>query len=476
MPDSARPSAPSTDGAPQATPVADGPTCDLSDTDIVALVEDAENNEHAGGLETCDSHNYEWYAEAERDMQAYLKRVEQQADAEAAAAEAAEPPPVVADDDDDEEEDEGFPGGDLAKDRTASFGGSWEDEPLADWQPEKILSRRRVKGATYYLVKWRSHADPTWEPEEDLEEEGHGKTLAEFNAGRRKKAAAVAAAASESAEGKKEAVPAPPAHVLSTPFDPTIYWTRFESMICLKFAEAGYTAEAIHNVCDGKRARAFTDKWTKMDSVPVMLCHGTRSNLLLRIIESGLRVPNQGANPIAVLNGSVHGVGIYTSRTPSVSDWYTRGCGVMLICAGLISGDFVGTSDISDIGNTVVFFRDDLILPCFLVRYTRARSGEDPPVQYHKTLSPETLRGYLALSNSPNPTPASISLARQNYLAGCAYAAQMEKDPATVSQGGCQPGMAWTKKAKTLTKKQLRAAPRSAKDAYKQGLLLQKRG
>ena len=444
------------------------PTCDLSDADIVALVEDAENSEHVGGLETCDSHNYEWYAEAERDMQDYFKRVEQQADAEAAEAASS---PVV--NETDTYEDHGFPGGDLVNDRTASFGGSWEDEPLADWQPERILSRKRVKGVTYYLVKWRSHADTTWEPEDELEEEGHGKTIAEFNEDRKRRPVAGPAVV-PAPKVKKEKAAKVIQHVLSTPFDPTIYWPEFKSMIRSKFSDAGYRVDAVHNICNSKRARVFTEKWNMTDSVPVMLCHGTRPHLLIRVIESGLRVPNQGANPISVLNGSAHGVGIYTARSPSISDWYTRGCGVMLICAGLISGSFVKATDITDVGSAVVFFRDDLVLPCFLVRYTRASTPECS-FPYHTTLSTDTLEQYIG-TPPPTETAHVISQGRLRYLAGCAYAATLGKTPATLSQGGSEHGMAWTKKAKTLTKKQLRAAPRSAKDAYKHGLLLQKRG
>jgi len=71
--------------------------------------------------------------------------------------------------------------------------------------------------------------------------------------------------------------------------------------------------------------------------LPVLLFHGTAERNIKGIRKYGLRVPNTGAAPISVANGSVHGVGVYTAKEPSGSAYYTKGSKQMLVCAGLCS-------------------------------------------------------------------------------------------------------------------------------------------
>lgn len=98
--------------------------------------------------------------------------------------------------------------------------------------------------------------------------------------------------------------------------------------------------------------------------LPVLLFHGTASRNIKSIQDDGLRVPYTGQSPISVANGSAYGVGVYTAKDPSVSNYYTQGCKQMFICAGL------SAKASYNVGNIVVFQKQELVLPCYLVRYT----------------------------------------------------------------------------------------------------------
>jgi hypothetical protein len=58
----------------------------------------------------------------------------------------------------------------------------WGAADADAWVPEAVLKRRREKGATFWLVKWKYVTEPTWEHESDLIDEGHQPLLAAYNA------------------------------------------------------------------------------------------------------------------------------------------------------------------------------------------------------------------------------------------------------------------------------------------------------
>ena len=454
-----------------------------------------------GELETCTSATYDWYHEAERDMQEYLARMRQEVDAEPtattttppAATGATDPAPVEATP---EEEEDFFP-----TDRSASYGEAWEDEPLCEWQPEKLLKRSRRKGVTYYLVQWCSKRADTWEMEEDLEEEGHAPLIRAFAAERAAQQAEKAEQQAlmhkqqkEQKERKEGEVSTPIAKPVKpeTPFlpknmqfDPTVYWRGFQAMIHEKFHADNMHPLEIFNVCNSVSARAFMQNWErKVEGVPAMLFHGTRREAVEGITRTGLRVPRSGENPIQVANGSALGVGIYTGVRPSISHGYTRGLGAMFVCAGLIQTEFE-TPSLHN-GNVCVFFEDAQVLPCFLVTYRCAHEvggdGTDVP-EYHHVLSEAKLQEVLNTTPTYINTPAvtfnhvqrKIAQLRLKYKNGLIASAMAPPAvPPTIRQGGTGPGLAYDKQNKTLTKKQLRAAPRAAKEAYKKGFLQQK--
>jgi hypothetical protein len=58
----------------------------------------------------------------------------------------------------------------------------WGAADADAWVPEAVLKRRREKGATFWLFKWKYVTEPTWEHESDLIDEGHQPLLAAYNA------------------------------------------------------------------------------------------------------------------------------------------------------------------------------------------------------------------------------------------------------------------------------------------------------
>lgn len=71
-----------------------------------------------------------------------------------------------------------FPSRSTSGARSAS-GDEWQPGTTA-WVPETVLKRKRVEGVTMWLIKWRYVVEPSWEVEDDLVDEGHGKLLEQF--------------------------------------------------------------------------------------------------------------------------------------------------------------------------------------------------------------------------------------------------------------------------------------------------------
>eukprot|EP01064_Diplonema_japonicum_P028861 TRINITY_DN4534_c0_g2_i1.p1 TRINITY_DN4534_c0_g2~~TRINITY_DN4534_c0_g2_i1.p1 ORF type:complete len:230 (+),score=43.59 TRINITY_DN4534_c0_g2_i1:262-951(+) len=221
-------------------------------------------------------------------------------------------------------------------------------------------------------------------------------------------------------------------------FDPATFWPDYKDRIQTAFDNVGFTATKIFNICRGDLGEKFASK-ISTENVPVQLFHGTKGMFIDKIIEGGLKIP--GRSGVRVVNGSAYGVGIYTGVTPSMSHYYASCTGYMFVCAGIVSGEY--QTSVKRPGNMVVFFDDTLVLPCFLVAYTPHRSI--PPVNA-AVLPVSELRGSGDLPNAP--LVASLSSGEKDKLAAFSY---------------------------KLTKKQLRAAPRAAKEAYKNGECHQKR-
>mmetsp|Transcript_12644 Transcript_12644/g.23362 ORF Transcript_12644/g.23362 Transcript_12644/m.23362 type:complete len:555 (+) Transcript_12644:75-1739(+) len=118
------------------------------------------------------------------------------------------------------------------------------------------------------------------------------------------------------------------------------------------------------------------------------LWHGTRSRHMSSISKRGLLIP--GTRPdVRVVNGSAHGVGIYTARVES--PWLSYGFasrGGMLVCAGFDDsvvlrsdqlynvGAFTvkrESNSVRHVGDAVVFYDHRLVAPLFAVSSLRQK-------------------------------------------------------------------------------------------------------
>eukprot|EP00747_Dinoflagellata_sp_TGD_P189194 gnl/TRDRNA2_/TRDRNA2_49194_c0_seq1.p1 gnl/TRDRNA2_/TRDRNA2_49194_c0~~gnl/TRDRNA2_/TRDRNA2_49194_c0_seq1.p1 ORF type:complete len:506 (+),score=60.12 gnl/TRDRNA2_/TRDRNA2_49194_c0_seq1:75-1592(+) len=322
--------------------------------------------------------------------------------------------------------------------------------------PVAILNRRRHKGITYFLVRWKYTAIPTWETENDLQEEGFGYLLQEFQ---HQRDAWRLSAPSEKRRPKPTSC-----------FDPTKCWPDFKERLYTHFAALGYDLVRIENVCDQWLGRRFDQMWQEVkkkdkSNCPLMLFHGTASGNMQSIIRRGLLIPGRTSG-IKVANGSAHGVGVYTARSPSLSLGYCRGHTQMLCCAGLTSAQSKLTASTVCAGDAVVFFQESLTMPCFLLTFESLNGRPCRPleaVEYWDTLISD--------------------LVPCVQLPGCAAGMASNDGVKPVTPGGpryirsgCTRAAAWyDQDHKTLSKRQIRTMPRAAKQAYKQGLLSEPR-
>eukprot|EP00051_Salpingoeca_urceolata_P034784 m.506659 g.506659 ORF g.506659 m.506659 type:complete len:584 (-) comp83129_c0_seq1:31-1782(-) len=93
--------------------------------------------------------------------------------------------------------------------------------------------------------------------------------------------------------------------------------------------------------------------------------HGTNAGNIESICRHGLLVPG---GLVKVVNGSVHGVGIYTAKSLTTSLSYIRSNAPMLACAIIDPGD---SALVKHVGNIMVIFDESLVLPLFSVRYAQ---------------------------------------------------------------------------------------------------------
>eukprot|EP01061_Rhynchopus_euleeides_P034156 TRINITY_DN57888_c0_g1_i1.p1 TRINITY_DN57888_c0_g1~~TRINITY_DN57888_c0_g1_i1.p1 ORF type:complete len:461 (+),score=81.80 TRINITY_DN57888_c0_g1_i1:68-1384(+) len=319
------------------------------------IVEMGENECFSGNLVTCKSGSCDWYAQAEAEFDNWLHEHPTDLSSAGSASSC-----------------------DLASSSSQDLSADLVS-PLEDLVPARIVLKGRRCGHRTYLVEWQS-ADGlcTWEAEADLENHGHSPVIERFHATRRDTAV-------ENKSAKGVVYTPVPRHT----FNPAQYWQNFMSRIQHAFSAAGLTAKNIYNVCNERRALAFSKRMASLSSsVPVLLFHGTRTQYVRNIIDEGLRVPNTGPSPVPVRNGSRFGVGIYTATDPSVSRYYSDG--LMFVCAGLVGSSFSTPEKAHDVGGGVCVFEDaSLVLPCFLVRFS-TEADTTPPV-YHSHLMEHVL-------------------------------------------------------------------------------------
>ncbi|KAJ9460340.1 hypothetical protein DIPPA_24579 [Diplonema papillatum] len=102
-------------------------------------------------LMSCESDDFAWFAEEKRDLQRYMDALEPE-QLQASGAESG------------------------AREEEQCIDGEPVDRSVN--RPERLLGKSKRYGMKYCLVKWINYDKPTWEPEEDLIEEGHGWLLA----------------------------------------------------------------------------------------------------------------------------------------------------------------------------------------------------------------------------------------------------------------------------------------------------------
>jgi hypothetical protein len=153
-------------------------------------------------------------------------------------------------------------------------------------------------------------------------------------------------------------------------FDPNLYWPNSWSMVASAFTGANcYLTHMEQATVDPAVWNRFQSAWRSYrNPIVVLTFHGTPAHNIPSILRQGLRIPNQGPNPIAVAHGSAYGVGIYVATTPSTSLSYVTGGNRMLVCATLVSADRGVTSRNGDV---IVVFNQSHVVPCYIAHFSR---------------------------------------------------------------------------------------------------------
>eukprot|EP00037_Helgoeca_nana_P030327 m.373447 g.373447 ORF g.373447 m.373447 type:complete len:522 (-) comp28162_c0_seq10:2145-3710(-) len=326
----------------------------------------------------------------------------------------------------------------------------WGAADADAWVPEAVLKRRREKGATFWLVKWKYVTEPTWEHESDLIDEGHQPLLAAYNAIGTKKEKEASTRRDRERRARGSSDDQRNTENIAS-FDPCTFWPDFHEQIVAKFNACNLRVDSIRHCLTANVSKQFVGSWShqvgKGESVaPAMLFHGTNQTNWHSIASRGFYIPGQGG--VRVVNGSAYGVGIYTATRPNTSCSYVRGESAMFVCAGLIENKFA--TSVKRAGDIVVFFNQARVVPCALVTY-RYGIGVQPPCMYTIDTS---------LSFSSWPKHAKLRYAVERYEA----AAQFWSDPTEVTEktilqqtGG------------RVSKKQLKQLPTAAKGMWKDG-------
>eukprot|EP00038_Savillea_parva_P003993 m.132840 g.132840 ORF g.132840 m.132840 type:complete len:481 (-) comp11343_c0_seq2:71-1513(-) len=321
----------------------------------------------------------------------------------------------------------------------------WDQSDSEPWLVEAVLKRRRQKGVTMWLIKWKYVTSPSWELEEDLVEEGHLPLLEEFRA----KAAAAAAAAAPERPLRK------PKKSRPTVFDPCTFWPDFHKRVVRRFNDGNLMVTKILHCVPPSASAAFVKEWSSLrdEGVPVapaMLFHGTDDRNWRSISQRGFFIPGTGG--VRVVNGSAYGVGIYTGRNPGISCPYVRGQQSMFVCAGLIENKFA--TSVHRAGDMVIFFRKEQVVPCALVSYTYGRGQQEPGSYVVEELRHDRQFGQMTKTWSLGEVSSSLATAA-TFWKSTSQEAQARK---IMKQTGGK-----------LTKRQLKQLPGTAKEMFKNG-------
>lgn len=315
-----------------------------------------------------------------------------------------------------------------------------------------MTARKKFEGEMYVKVRWRSHPEATWELEEDFVDQGHQKHITQYLHAR----CGAPKPAPVRKEREKNTV-----HLFS------VFWPDFVERIRKLFLDSSLTVTQIELLPMRQHHRGFADRVRGGDGMPVMLTHGTNTKNIPGIVASGLVVPTKDG-PVRVLNGSAHGVGIYTGRQASLSLGFSRGCGAMFVCAGWVREQVVAIKQVHD---TVVFFDAADVVPCFLVSFKQGIHLETPvSVVPYKKVAHRRLPAAAAVRPVVHTGHHFHGESAQRTLRSGMRA---ESTEAPLSPHRHQ---AWDSKTGTLTKKSMRTQPRMVKDAYRRGLLTQRTG
>jgi hypothetical protein len=222
-----------------------------------------------------------------------------------------------------------------------------------------IKANKKADFGFEYLCRWKWYTEPTWEHQTLLENEGFGKQIQEFNDVKSGKLTSLSRP-----RGPRKALPAEVSLIMRV-FGP------MQQAALNHMSSCGVKPLAIVDVARPHLVRAFLGRWLHMrDTTPTMLFHGTRGCNVASIVDRGLLIPGSGG--VRVLNGTAHGVGIYTATNASTSRGYTDPYCVMFICVGLLGpGCSVATA-----GDFRVFRTSELIVPLWLVHFQTAYSNE----------------------------------------------------------------------------------------------------
>mmetsp|Transcript_22564 Transcript_22564/g.67677 ORF Transcript_22564/g.67677 Transcript_22564/m.67677 type:complete len:479 (+) Transcript_22564:180-1616(+) len=107
--------------------------------------------------------------------------------------------------------------------------------------------------------------------------------------------------------------------------------------------------------------------------------HGTNENNLSSIYATGLEIPGKG-NALRVVNGSVHGLGVYTAEVnnPSLSLGYARGVHRRLLVCGVFDCD--DPAEVLHTGSALVFYNARRVAPLWEATFTQAAGTQPPPL------------------------------------------------------------------------------------------------
>lgn len=355
------------------------------------------------------------------------------------------------------------------------------------WEVERVLASCRWRGAAYYLVQWREYEQPYWELEEDLVESNLGGVRLLRQLLDRRRTDDLRAEASrcnakrcqpKDRRPRRLALSAARARLRrlreSHAAAATALWPDYMTSIKRSFAAVGAEVLRVENICNASRLAGISNSANCL-----MVFHGTSALRLASIIENGLQKPGTGG--VSVVNGSVHGVAIYTASLPQLAyarDFNYLGDGElqMFCCAG-------ASDKAREAGGYSLFEDGSDVVPCFLVTAKPCQSlrlfepryspqlVSDVPVE---VWDPDTNSNVHVLPSEGISLNEAIAV-RKPQLATvilpvrprARYVARGDH----LNEGElCQGRPMWySRERRSVTLRQLRALPRSAKQPIRQG-------